>query len=251
MTAKPRRPIVHSHDFSGKTTSADLHNHPHSHAHHSHPTAIEAHLAEHRTRIVVAISILTMVAEVGFGYWTRSMALTADGWHMASHAGAMLVTLIAYWFARQKTFRADKRNNVARLYALSGFTSGLMLVGIGISISIESVTRLFYPTTIIFGEAIIVTTIGLVVNFICARLLHIGTEHTDQNLKSAYLHVLADALTSVLALVALLAGKYLNWMWFDPTMGVLGGILVLRWSASLLRDTGVVLLRDDPSPTSK
>lgn len=239
-------------------TQSDEHSHDHQHDHHQHgahcnhhkpahhnPVAAETQLAETRTRLVVAVSVLTMIAEISFGYWTGSMALTADGWHMASHAGAMLVTLFAYWLGRQNRFTANAKNSTKRLYALSGYTSGLMLIAIGVSIFFESGQRLFFPTAIIFEEAIIVTIIGLVVNLVCAKLLHIGSEHTDQNLRAAYIHVLADALTSVLALVALLAGRYLGWLWFDAVMGIVGGILVLRWSVSLLRDTGQVLVKNE------
>lgn len=236
------------HDSIPKQTNAAMHQHGancghHQTAHHN-PVAAEAQLAETRTRLVVAVSVLTMIAEISFGYWTGSMALTADGWHMASHAGAMLVTLFAYWLGRQSRFISDEQNSTQRLYALSGYTSGLMLVAVGASIFFESGHRLFFPTSIIFKEAIIVTIIGLVVNLVCAKLLHIDTEHTDQNLRAAFMHVLADALTSVLALVALVAGRYLGWLWFDAVMGIVGGILVLRWSVGLLRDTGQVLIKN-------
>ncbi|WP_226468304.1 CDF family Co(II)/Ni(II) efflux transporter DmeF [Luteimonas panaciterrae] len=231
-----------------------------------------------RTWYVVALTAGMMVFEILAGWWTGSMALLADGFHMATHAGALAIAGFAYWYAR--AHRDDRRFSfgTGKIGDLAGFSSALILAVIALGIGIESVLRLMNPVTIAFDQAIVVAILGLVVNLVSAWLLsgdhhhhhghahghehdhhdhhhghdhddhhhheHAGHAHShaDHNLRSAYFHVLADALTSVLAVVALLLGRTLGWVWMDALMGVIGALVILRWSYGLLRDTSAVLL---------
>lgn len=199
---------------------------------------------EHRTLVVIIFTILAMVAEVGYGYFTNSMALLADGYHMGTHALALGLTYAAYILMRK--YASDK------IGTLAGYTSSLFLGFTGIWIIVEALQRFVNPLEIKFGEAILVAAIGLVVNVICILIMegnhhHHHHEHKeeherDYNFKAAYMHILADALTSVLAIGALLAGKYLNFVYLDPLIGILGGVLILRWAAGLLKDTVKILI---------
>jgi cation diffusion facilitator family transporter len=219
-----------------------------------------------RTLWVVAITTLMMVVEIAAGYITGSMALLADGFHMATHAGALGVAAIAYGYARRHV--ADPRYSfgTGKVGDLAGFASALALGLIALGIAAESVARLAEPARVAFGEATIVAIVGLAVNLVSALLLSGGHDHHhghahdghhhhhghDNNLRAAYLHVLADALTSILAIAALLAGRYLGWIWLDPVMGIVGAIVIARWSWSLMRDSAAVLLdRSDPGLTTK
>ncbi len=219
-----------------------------------------------RTLWVVAITTLMMVVEIAAGYITGSMALLADGFHMATHAGALGVAAIAYGYARRHV--ADPRYSfgTGKVGDLAGFASALALGLIALGIAAESVARLAEPARVAFGEATIVAIVGLAVNLVSALLLSGGHDHRhghahdghhhhhghDNNLRAAYLHVLADALTSILAIAALLAGRYLGWVWLDPVMGIVGAIVIARWSWSLMRDSAAVLLdRSDPGLTTK
>lgn len=206
-----------------------------------------------RTWYVVALTAGMMVFEILAGWWTGSMALLADGFHMATHAGALAIAGFAYWYAR--AHRDDRRFSfgTGKIGDLAGFSSALILAVIALGIGVESVLRLMNPVTIAFDQAIVVAILGLVVNLVSAWLLsgdhhhhheHAGHAHShaDHNLRSAYFHVLADALTSVLAVVALLLGRTLGWVWMDALMGVIGALVILRWSYGLLRDTSAVLL---------
>lgn len=192
-----------------------------------------------------------MVAEIVEGTVFHSMALLADGWHMASHASALGITAFTYWFARRH--RHDERYSfgTGKVGVLGGFTSAVVLAVIAILVAWESVGRFFEPLAISFDEAIAVATVGLAVNLVSAWLLrdahsHGGAEphgHAhDHNLRAAYLHVLADALTSVTAIVALVTGKLFGWVWMDPVMGIVGSIVIARWSVGLLRQTSAVLV---------
>lgn len=211
-----------------------------------------------RTLWVVVLSALMMVTEIVAGYLTGSMALLADGFHMATHAGALGVAAAAYAYARRHAHSHVYSFGTGKVGDLAGFASALVLGLVAIGIGVEAVTRLFGPSTVAFGEATMIAVLGLAVNIVSAILLsgkdghhhgHHDHHHhhdvapgTDNNMRSAYVHVLADALTSVLAIAALLAGRFLGWTWMDPVMGVVGAIVIARWSWTLLRDTAGVLL---------
>lgn len=217
-----------------------------------------------RTLWVVALTAVMMVGEIIAGYVTGSMALLADGFHMATHAGALSVAAAAYSYAKRHA--SDRRFSfgTGKVGDLAGFASALILGLVALGIGIESVLRLYQPIRVAFGEATVIAIVGLGVNIVSAFLLsgghahghshghghhdHQGHDHghggkgQDNNLRSAYAHVLADALTSVLAIAALLAGRYLGWIWLDPVMGIVGAIVIARWAWSLMRDTASVLL---------
>lgn len=212
-----------------------------------------------RTLWVVALTVVMMVGEIAAGYITGSMALLADGFHMATHAGALGIAAAAYAFARKHSENSAYSFGTGKVGDLGGFASALILGLISLGIGVESVMRLLEPTQVQFGMATLIAVIGLLVNVVSALLLagsghdhghghghshdHHGHSHgEDNNLRSAYVHVLADAVTSVLAIVALLAGKYLGWVWLDPVMGIVGAIVIARWAWSLMRDTASVLL---------
>lgn len=219
-----------------------------------------------RTRWVVILTAAMMIGEIVAGYVTGSMALLADGFHMATHAGALGVAALAYGYARRHVGNARYSFGTGKVGDLAGFASALVLGVVALGIAWESALRLANPANVAFGEATIVAVVGLAVNLASALLLsdnhghHHGHEHhhdhghahaprghADNNLRAAYLHVLADALTSVLAIVALLAGRYLGWIWLDPAMGIVGALVIARWSWMLMRDTsGVLLDASDP-----
>jgi cation diffusion facilitator family transporter len=187
------------------------------------------------------------------------MALLADGWHMGTHAVALSITAFAYYYARRNSDNANYSFGTGKVGVLGGFTSAVVLAVIAILIGVESIQRLVSPQPIRFNEAIAVAFIGLVVNVISAFLLqekhshHHGHGHDhdhakkfrDHNLRAAYFHVLADALTSLLAIVALFTGKAFGWVWMDPIMGIVGAVIISRWSYGLLVDSGRVLLDRD------
>lgn len=212
---------------------------------------------ERRTFIVIALTGVTMVVEIGAGIAFGSMALLADGLHMASHAAALTISAAAYVYARRHA--ADDRFSfgTGKVNALGGYTGAVLLAVFALIMAGESIDRLLHPIPIAFNQAILVAIVGLVVNAASVVILggsedegsdghdhghhHDHGDH-DHNLRSAYLHVLADALTSVLAIGALLTGKFLGWAWMDPVMGVVGAGLVARWSWGLVRDTSGILL---------
>lgn len=230
--------------------------------HHAFGTNVKTR-GEARTWWVIGLTTVMMVAEIAAGLIFGSMALLADGWHMGTHAAALGVTAFAYIYARRHA--SDRRYSfgTGKVGALGGFASAVGLAVVALLVFGESAQRLAQPVVIRFNEAIGVAVIGLVVNLLCAFLLredhdhhhgstdahddehdhqHQHQHHHDHNLRAAYLHVLADALTSVLAIAALTTGKYLGWTWMDPTMGLVGSIVIARWSIALLRDTSRVLL---------
>tara|TARA_R110001592_G_scaffold363371_1_gene685813 strand:+ start:467744 stop:468682 length:939 start_codon:yes stop_codon:yes gene_type:complete len=215
---------------------------------------------ESRTLIVIGITAVMMVVELFAGVLFGSMALLADGLHMASHAVALSITAFAYIYARRNARNRIYSFGTGKVNALGGFTGAVLLAIFAIIMGFESVVRILNPVEIVFNQAIFVAALGLVVNGACVFILGGGdghhhdhgpghTHHHDHNLKSAYLHVMADALTSVLAIVALLAAKYLGLIWMDPVMGIVGAILVARWSYGLLGTTSAVLL-DRQAPKS-
>ncbi len=211
--------------------------------------------AEKGTRLVMIITALMMVVEIVAGWWFNSMALLADGWHMSSHAVAIGLSALAYGAARR--YAGDHRFAFGtwKIEVLGGFASAIFLLGVAVMMVVASVERIFSPQPIHFTEAIIVAVAGLAVNVVCALILsgahdhghahdhrdH-GQHHHDLNLRSAYLHVVADAATSVLAILALAGGMLYAWDWLDPVMGIVGAVLVARWALVLVRDTSRVLL---------
>lgn len=218
----------------------DLHDNDHNHQRSPGHTRDNDHSHEHeqRTRWVVYLTAVTMVIEILFGYWTNSMALLADGWHMASHVFALGLTWIAYVVAR-KFSQTDKFSfNKKKLLALSGFTSAVVLQIVAIVMAIESVNRLLNPLTIKFNEAIFVAIVGLAVNGLSAFFLHHNHEHHDHNIRSAYLHVLADGLTSITAVIALTAGMYYNLYSLDSISGIISSIVITKWAIDLMRGSG-------------
>ncbi len=216
-------------------------------------------LGERNTWRVVVLTAVMMLVEVAAGYWFNSMALLADGWHMGTHVAALGLTAVAYAFARRHAADPRYAFGAWKLEVLAGYTSAVVLVLVALYMAVESVLRLLNPQEIHYEEALFVAVTGLVVNLVSAFLLrggghdhghghghghghHHGHDHDDLNLRAAYLHVLTDALTSVLAIAALLGGKLLAWGWMDPVMGLVGAGVILVWSRGLLRDTGRVLL---------
>lgn len=204
---------------------------------------------ERRTLIVIGITAATMIVEIAAGLAFNSMALLADGLNMASHTVAFGITLTAYVYARRHAGDPAYSFGTGKFDALAGFTSALLLAVFAVIMAGESLTRLAEPVTIAFAPALVVAVIGLAVNGLCAVILgghHPKARHSledrDHNLRGAYLHVLADALTSIFAVVALLGGKYLGLVWLDPVIGVVGAVVVGLWSWGLARDTSQVLL---------
>jgi cation diffusion facilitator family transporter len=231
---------------------------------------------ERRTWFVIALTATMMVVEIVAGTIYGSMALVADGWHMSTHAAAMLISALAYVYARRHARDPRFTFGTGKLGDLAGFASAIILALIALLIGWESLLRLANPILIDFGQAIAVAVIGLVVNLASAWLLRDGHHHhghhhhhshgqhdhghhdhgpydehhhhghqaagRDNNLRAAYLHVLADALTSVLAIIALVAGRSYGWIWLDPLMGIIGALVIARWSWGLIRDAGIILL---------
>lgn len=219
-------------------------------------------LAESRTRWAVALTSLMMVVEIAGGWFYNSMALLADGWHMSSHALALGLAALAYSLARRLANDHRFAFGTWKIKILGGFTSALLLLLVAFSMAYQSIERLYSPTPIHYDQAIVIAFVGLAVNLVCAKLLHAGGhqqhghDHAhdhghshghdhgahDLNLRSAYLHVVADAMTSVLAIVALFGGKLWGADWLDPTMGIVGAVLVGTWAIGLLKSTSRVLL---------
>ncbi len=223
------------------------HHHPHSHDHsheHTHEHSHDDHSGEHevRTRWVVYLTAGTMVVEIFFGYWTNSMALLADGYHMASHVFALGLSWAAYIIARKYSQSEKCSFEKSKLLALSGFTSAIVLIVIAVIMATESVDRFFNPVEIKFGEAIFVAVIGLIVNALSALFLHHGHEHHDHNIRSAYLHVLADGLTSVTAIIALTAGMLYNLYSLDSISGIISSVVITKWSYGLIKGSGKDLI---------
>jgi cation diffusion facilitator family transporter len=255
----------------------------HRHDFHEH----RAH-AEKRTRLVIILTFVMMIAEITAGTLFNSMALLADGWHMGTHVFALSITAGAYLVARRYARHARFTFGTGKVGVLGGFTSAVVLGVIALIMAAESVTRFFQPLPIRFDDAILVAAIGLVVNVVSAWLLADEDDHhhhhhqktdvdagrlaasdsahdsfatsdksgehdhapgeRDHNLRAAYLHVIADAFTSVTALIALVAGKFLGWTWMDPAMGIIGAGVISVWAAGLLRDTGALLLDASVDP---
>lgn len=213
---------------------------------------------EHSALAVTALTLLMMVVEIVAGTMLGSMALLADGWHMGTHAAALGLAAFVYWYARRRA--GDRRFSfgTGKVDALGGFASAMALGVVAVIMGAESISRLLNPVPIRYDEALWVAVLGLAVNLLCIFLLsrhghHHGhgnpAEHDhDYNLRGALLHVLADAVTSVLAIVALIAGKLWDWTWMDPAMGIFGALLIAHWSYGLIKATSQLLLDRDVDP---
>ena len=192
---------------------------------------------ESRSKLVVLITAVTMVLEIFFGYWTNSMSLLADGWHMASHVFALSLTWLTYFIVRKYSNTGKYKFNTEKLLSLSGFINAIALIIVAVFMSVESVSRLLNPLEIQFKEAIIIAILGLVVNLLSAFFLHGGHED-DHNIHAAYLHVLADALTSIAAIAALTVGIIWEILWVDCVIGIVGAIVIMKWALSLMWNAG-------------
>lgn len=238
---------------------------------HRHDFAENNILGEKRTFWVFLLTLVTMIAEILAGTFYGSMALLADGWHMGTHAAAFLITLFAYRYARKHADNPVFSFGTGKVSVLGGFSSAIALGIVALIMLVESTHRLFSPAQIHFNEAILVAVIGLIVNVVCAFLLHDadhphghthshhhhlehghghghGHGHEDHNLRAAYFHVLADALTSVLAIIALVLGKYLGLNWLDSVMGIVGALIISRWAFGLIKQTSPILLDNSIDP---
>jgi cation diffusion facilitator family transporter len=233
-------PWKHHHDFCGDFTAA-----------------------EKSTRRVLILTAVMMVVEIIGGMKLHSMALFADGWHMGTHVAAFFITVGAYAFARRHAKDTRYSFGTGKVAVLGAFTSAIILGGIAVFMVSESVNRLLHPLPIHFNEAIAVACLGLTVNIVSALMLrdchghhhhhahdeahaHTDGHHHDLNLKSAYIHVIADAVTSLLAIVALTGGKFFGWTWLDPVMGIVGSGVIAQWAYSLVQDTKIILLDKEP-----
>jgi cation diffusion facilitator family transporter len=239
-----------------------MHEHQLSNWQHPHNFSRINRKGESRTKWVLFLTFTTMLVEIFAGMQFHSMALLADGWHMATHVVAFMIAIFAYRYSRIHELDRTFAFSPAKVGILGGFASSIALAMVALVMVAESVERLIMPQTIRFDEAILVAVVGLVINLLSALLLsdhhhdhdhthhhdhgghddHDHHHHHDHNLRAAYLHVLADALTSVLAIIALLAGKYYGWNWLDTTMGFVGAAVILVWAWGLIKDTSPVLL---------
>lgn len=197
---------------------------------------------ENQSRWVVILTVLTMLAEIVIGYFTHSMALTTEGWHMGTHLFALGLTWLAYLFTRRYEQKGQGPFQKEKVLALSGFTSAIVLQIIAVIMAFESVQRLIHPIPVHFSETIIVAFIGLIVNAISAKMLHHDHHHGDQNIRAAYIHVLADGLTSLTAIIALSIGWYYNLYWLDDISGIIGAIVITSWAVQLIQGSGSTLI---------
>lgn len=214
---------------------------------HSHNFGVDSAQNKSKVKIVFWLTTIIMVLEIAAGTWSGSMALLADGWHMGTHSAAFLIAIFAYSYAKKNANNKLFSFGTGKVNYLGGFASAIALAIVALLMILESVQRIIEPNNIYFNEAIIVAVIGLTVNIVSAFILkddhHHDHDHDhDHNMKAAYLHVLADALTSVLAIVALLTGKYMGIIWIDPVMGIVGAIVILHWSYGLIKESSTVLL---------
>ncbi|MDA8138438.1 MAG: CDF family Co(II)/Ni(II) efflux transporter DmeF [Desulfobacteraceae bacterium] len=229
---------------------------------HAHDFEIHDRGDEHKVLWVVGLTVVMMTAEIVAGMLFGSMALLADGWHMGTHAVALGIAAMAYYFARKHAQDRRFTFGTGKVGVLGGFSSAVVLAVVALLMAVESVQRLLQPQPIRFNEALWVAVLGLTVNLVSALLLqqshphedenhnhdhpndhdHTHHHHHDHNMRSAYLHVVADALTSVLAIAALTVGKFWHWIWLDAVMGIVGALIISQWAWGLLRDTGKILL---------
>jgi cation diffusion facilitator family transporter len=230
-----------------------MHTHTLENWQHSHDYSVKNDKGERRTKYVLILTAITMIVEIIAGSVFGSMALLADGWHMGTHVAAFMITIFAYRYARKHADNPAYAFGTGKVSVLGGFASAVALAVVALVMLVESMQRIIDPHTIQFNEAIAVASLGLLINIISAFLLkdehhHHHHDHGDHhhhhdhNLRAAYLHVLADALTSLLAIIALVSGKYFGWDWLDPIMGIVGAVIITRWSYGLLKQTGPILL---------
>jgi cation diffusion facilitator family transporter len=259
------------------------------HVHHK-DEGVHNRKGERRTLYVVLLTAVMMVGELIVGYLTGSVALKADGWHMGTHVGALGLTLVAYWYARKHAGSDIFSFGTGKVYALAGFTSGVVLAIVAVALAVEGIEKLVEHPTVDYDEALPIAALGLIVNLVSAVLLgtshhHYGSEHhhhghgnghdhgdghdhdhdhghakapephvkvqqgsLDFNIRAAYIHILADALTSVLAILALALGKFAGLWFFDPAMGLVGGAVIVWWSINLCRQASRQLLDVVSSP---
>jgi cation diffusion facilitator family transporter len=216
---------------------------------------------ERRTWTVIWVCAAMMVLEIAGGIWFGSIALVADGLHMSTHAGALLLAALAYRFARRHAEDSRFSFGTGKLGDLAGFTSAIILAMISLLIGYEAISRLFAPVPIHFAEAIPIACLGLAVNIVSAWLLSGGHHHhdhhhdhdhdhgktgRDNNMRAAVVHVIADAAVSVLVIVGLLLAKFFGWLWMDPLAGIIGALVIASWALGLVRDTGAILLDMTP-----
>lgn len=230
---------------------------------HSHSSVLAPVGSERRTWLVVFITGMTMLIELVAGYWAGSMALVADGWHMATHVGALSLAGLAYWYARRHANSRKFTFGVGKIYALAGYTNAILLGVVAVAMIVESALRLREPVQIDFKVALPVAVVGLAVNVLSMLVLGAGhhhghdehehdehghhehhdhARHEDHNMRGAFMHVAADALTSVLAIGALLGAQYAGWNFLDPVMGIVGALVILRWGFGLVRQASRALL---------
>ncbi len=234
-----------------------MHTHKLDQWRHRHNFFVHHEESEKNTQRVMWLTAVTMVVEIIAGLAFGSMALLADGWHMGTHVAAFLITLFAYRYSRRHADNPDFSFGTGKINLLGGFASAVALAVVALFMAIESFGRFFSPVEIHYGQSILVATVGLTVNIASAFLLHgshghhhhqghdhshTHAHHEDHNLKAAYFHVLADALTSILAIVALLFGSLFGWWALDPLMGIVGALVITRWAWSLLKETSGTLL---------
>jgi cation diffusion facilitator family transporter len=215
---------------------------------------IEKKHAEKITLWVVIITLTTMAAEIVAGLLTGSMALLSDGIHMGTHAVALFITLMAYIITRKQQYNPKFSFGTGKVGILGGYTNSILLILAGVGMGYESIERILYPVDIHFNVAILVAVVGLVVNIFCAYIMSKSSDknealdnnhshhHHDHNMRAAYLHVITDAMTSILAIIALLVGKWLGFVWADPLVGILGAIVVIKWAIGLIKQSGAILL---------
>jgi cation diffusion facilitator family transporter len=233
-------------------------------------------VGERRTRWVILLSLTMMVGELIVGNLTDSMALTADGWHMGTHVGALGLTVVAYWYARTRAGNDAFSFGTGKVYALAGFTSGILLIVVALHMGVESVEKLMHREDVFYDEALVVAVLGLIVNAVSALMLsknhhyghaHHGHDHKhghdhdhapakakpqagtlDFNMRAAYIHILADAMTSVFAIAALSLGKWAGLWYFDPLTGIIGGVVIIWWAIGMCRQASGQLLDVKSSP---
>lgn len=243
-----------------------MHEHPLHHWQHEHDFAHINHRGERRTKMVLLLTFATMLVEIAAGILYSSMALLADGWHMGTHVAAFLMTLIAYRYARIHRHDGTFAFSSAKVGLLGSFASAIALGMVALLMLIEAIQRITHPIPIHFDEAITIACFGLAINLLCALLLghsHNGHDHDhshehhkhhhhhDHNLKAAYIHVIADAFTSVLAIAALVAGKYYGYNYLDPVIAIVGALVISRWSYNLVKESAPILIDESIDPHFK
>lgn len=212
-------------------------NHTHTH----HCTENHEH-SEYKTKVIVYITAVVMVLEIGFGYYSKSMSLLADGWHMGSHLLCLGLTWLAYFVIRTNKLNKEFKNGTGKVLSLSGFTSAIILLFIALLIAYSSIKNILSPSIIHFQEAFIVAIIGFAANGFSVLFLHHGMENFDQNLRAAYLHILADTLTSFMAIIALVVFYFWHISWLDATCGIFSAIIIGKWAFDLIKHTGKELV---------